>query len=65
MGDSNDTQFKSKINMFFNKLDSLKELQSSFTLIIDDPLNNSFMQNPYYPNEDTRVTVEEYERTDE
>ena len=28
-----------------------------FTLIIKDPIDNSFLQNPYFPNEDPRVEV--------
>lgn len=65
MGDSNDTTFKSKINTFFNNLQSLRDLQSKFTLIIDDPLDNSFIQNPYYPQDDPRIKAETYKRTDE
>jgi zinc finger protein len=34
-----------------------------FTLILDDPLGNSYLQNPYAPDNDPNMKVEEYERT--
>jgi C4-type Zn-finger protein len=30
-------------------------MEEPFTVIIDDPLDNSFVQNCYYPNEDKRM----------
>lgn len=36
-----------------------------FTLIMVDPLAHSFLQNPYYPNPDTKVLVEKFERDEE
>lgn len=43
MGDSNDDTFKSKINVFFNRLEGLRNIEEKFTIIIDDPLDNSFI----------------------
>jgi len=54
MGDS-DSEFKQKITDFYKKLENYKEGSEKFTLIIDDPLDNSFLQNFYYPAEDQRV----------
>lgn len=34
-----------------------------FTLIIDDPLANSYLQNIYAPDIDPNMTIELYERT--
>ncbi|ORY34028.1 ZPR1 zinc-finger domain-domain-containing protein [Naematelia encephala] len=34
-----------------------------FTLIIDDPVSNSYLQNLYAPDPDPNMTIEEYERT--
>lgn len=65
MGDTSQQGFKGKMNSFFNQMDELQALQRNFTLIIDDPLDNSFIQNPYYPAEDPRTVVEIYERTEE
>jgi hypothetical protein len=47
----------------------LKEAQKGnvlpFTLEFDDPLDNCFVLNPNYPNEDPKVMVEIYKRTAE
>jgi len=34
-----------------------------FTVILDDPLANSYIQNPYAPDEDPKMTVEYYKRS--
>jgi zinc finger protein len=34
-----------------------------FTLILDDPVSNSYLQNLYAPDEDPNMTIEEYERS--
>lgn len=34
-----------------------------FTVILDDPLANSYIQNAYAPDVDPMLTEEEYERT--
>lgn len=34
-----------------------------FTVILDDPLANSYIQNPYAPDEDPKMTIELYERS--
>jgi len=42
MGDS-DSVFKKKIDEFYNRLEKFQNLEENFTLIIDDPLDNSFI----------------------
>lgn len=37
--------------------------ERSFTVILDDPLANSYLQNLYAPDDDPSITVETYERT--
>lgn len=64
-GDSEDTSFKGKMQLFYDNLAELRDMKRPFTLIIDDPLDNSFIQNPYYPEDDRRTEVEVYERNDE
>jgi zinc finger protein len=32
-------------------------------VIVDDPLSNSYLQNPYAPDPDPNMSFEEYERT--
>lgn len=36
-----------------------------FTLILDDPVSNSYLQNLYAPDADPNMTITEYERSDE
>jgi len=38
-------------------------LEIKSTLILDDPLGNSYLQNLYAPEPDPAMTTEEYERT--
>lgn len=37
--------------------------QRKFTLILDDPVSNSYLQNLYAPDPDPNMQIEEYERT--
>lgn len=53
------------MQQFYDNLAELRDMKRPFTLIIDDPLDNSFIQNPYYPEDDRRTEVEVYERTDD
>jgi zinc finger protein len=49
-------------------LSSLKDIKSGdkpFTLILDDPLSNSYVQNLYAPDPDPNMTIEMYDRTQE
>lgn len=48
---------------FLGKLKSVKNAERPFTLILDDPLANSYLQNLYAPDPDPNMTIEEYERT--
>jgi zinc finger protein len=41
----------------------VKSAEIPFTLILDDPLANSFLQNIYAPDPDPNMTVELYDRT--
>ncbi|XP_006642368.2 zinc finger protein ZPR1 [Lepisosteus oculatus] len=53
----------SKIDEFIEKLKKLKDVESPFTLIIDDPSGNSFVENPFVPQKDEALTVTRYKRT--
>jgi zinc finger protein len=59
-GDSNDDN---SLMTFINKLKALVSEKQEFTLIIDDPLSNSFIHSPYLPDVDPRLEKLEYERT--
>lgn len=41
----------------------MKNVERPFTLILDDPLANSYVQNLYAPDPDPNMTVESYDRT--
>ena len=51
---------------FEDFLKGLKDCMSAttpFTLVLDDPVSNSYLQNLYAPDPDPNITIEEYERT--
>jgi zinc finger protein len=48
---------------FLRQLKAIKNAERPFTLILDDPLANSYLQNLYAPDPDPNMTTEEYERT--
>lgn len=62
-GDSATGEMKEKFNQFNNKITELLSGNIKFTLILDDPVGNSYLQNVYAPDEDPEMKVEQYERT--
>ncbi|KAG0263622.1 nucleolar zinc-finger protein [Mortierella polycephala] len=48
---------------FLDNLEKVMSLEIKSTLILDDPLGNSYLQNLYAPEPDPAMTTEEYERT--
>ena len=50
-------------NLQFAHLAQVKNAERPFTLIIDDPLANSYVQNLYAPDLDPNMTTEVYDRT--
>ena len=38
-------------------------MEMPWTLILDDPLSNSYLQNLYAPDPDPNMAIETYERT--
>jgi len=48
---------------FLRKLKQVKNAEIPFTLILDDPLANSYVQNLYAPDPDPNMEVVAYERT--
>ncbi|CAK75881.1 unnamed protein product (macronuclear) [Paramecium tetraurelia] len=53
------------MEQIFQKLEEFKSGKSKFTLIIRDLVENSFIQNPFYPNEDNQVKITLFNRTPE
>ena len=45
------------------KLKAVKNADFPYTLILDDPLANSYLQNLYAPDPDPNMTIETYDRT--
>ncbi|PWN27438.1 zf-ZPR1-domain-containing protein [Jaminaea rosea] len=63
-GDSSASSDKSAFESFLGKLKSVMSAEACpFTVILDDPLASSYLQNPYAPDVDPQMSVEEYERT--
>ena len=59
-GDSNDSNL---LDEFCKRIKGLLLLEKPFTLIVDDPLSNSFIFSPYSPEPDPSLVKEEYIRT--
>ncbi|XP_056592399.1 zinc finger protein ZPR1 isoform X2 [Triplophysa dalaica] len=60
-----DPSVAGKIEEFVHRLKKLKEGEEEFTLIIDDPSGNSFIENPFAPQKDKCLSVTNYKRTSE
>ncbi|XP_029357889.1 zinc finger protein ZPR1 isoform X1 [Echeneis naucrates] len=58
-----DPEVAEKIDEFIQKLRKLKDLDSEFTLVIEDPSGNSFVENPMAPQKDNALTVSRFKRT--
>lgn len=52
-----------KWEIFLKDLKDLTEGKRTFTMILDDPLAASHLQNPYAPDSDPEMQVENYERS--
>ncbi|NXE93592.1 ZPR1 protein, partial [Menura novaehollandiae] len=58
-----DKEVAGKIDEFIAKLRQLKEVNSPFTFILDDPSGNSFVENPHAPQRDEALMVAHYRRS--
>jgi len=65
MGDSASSEIKSKMVAFTARLDELLTGDVVFSIVLDDPAGNSFVQNFYAPDPDPEMVVEDYDRTRE
>jgi len=52
-----------RMNVFKTKFNEFKAGREEFTLVLDDPAGNSYLQNVYAPDDDPELTIELYERT--
>lgn len=63
--DSIDDGTRERWNKFFEGLREAKAGKRKFTVIMEDPMGASYLQNLYAPDPDPGMKVEEYERTEE
>ena len=64
-GDSADFEKHSKLQELLDKLLEICRGKLMCTIIIDDPLANSYLQNIYAPDEDPNMAIELFERSEE
>ena len=62
-GDSSEALDRKKMGDFQTSLGTLFAVTEPYTIILDDPLSNSYIQNIYAPDEDPNMTIEEYVRS--
>ena len=62
-GDGMAPDLAAKLDKFKEKFASFQEAKEQFTLILDDPAGNSYLQNVYAPDDDPELTIEHYDRT--
>ncbi|POV99723.1 hypothetical protein PSTT_13571, partial [Puccinia striiformis] len=54
---------KSTMEIFLDKFKKILKVETQFTIILDDPISNSFIQNIYAPDEDPQIEKIEYDRS--
>ena len=62
-GDGMAPDLAEKMEKFKQKFGRFQAVEEHFTLILDDPAGNSYLQNVYAPDPDPELTIEHYERT--
>jgi len=62
-GDSAVENMQEKMDAFCKKLDKLISAEVPFTVILDDPAGNSYLQNIYAPDDDPNMEIVNYERS--
>jgi len=62
-GDGMAPDIAAKLEKFKEKFANFVSGKEEWTLILDDPAGNSYVQNVYAPDDDPELTIEQYERT--
>lgn len=62
-GDTATSEGSNKFENFLNKVKGVLSGEIKGTLVLDDPLGSSYLQNLYAPDPDPNMVIEEYERT--
>ena len=52
-----DSATNKQFEIFLMKLTELKEGNKPFTIILDDPISNCFIYNPYAPKDDPQISI--------
>lgn len=65
LGDSASPEKASRFKDLLGRLEAIVAGESRCTIVIDDPLSNSHLQNLCAPDADPQIVVEEYVRTQE
>ncbi|SCU86778.1 LAFA_0E03004g1_1 [Lachancea sp. 'fantastica'] len=63
--DSMEEETKARWEKFFTTLENGLNGKMKFTVIMEDPLAGSYIQNVYAPDADPNMTIEDYDRTPE
>lgn len=53
-----------KIETYIKQLEKCMSAEMQYTLIVDDPAGNSFVENPIAPQEDPNLQIVRYDRTE-
>ena len=64
-GDSMDEGTKQDWDVFFGKLDSALKLETTFSIVLEDPMANSYVQSLSDEGFDPQIRTEDYERTED
>lgn len=64
-GDSMTSDTETRWNKFFDTLDRAIKAEFPFSITLEDPLANSFVQKNVDQGDDPQITIEEYERTED
>ncbi|KAL8861710.1 MAG: hypothetical protein Q9178_001911 [Gyalolechia marmorata] len=64
-GDSMPAPKREAWTRFFDKIDKAIRGELQYTILLEDPLGNSYVQNPWAPEPDARLREVEYERSKE
>lgn len=64
-GDSMASETKTRWDKFFHTLDRAIKAEFPYSITLEDPLANSFVQKNVDEGDDPQITTEEYERTEE
>ncbi|KAH8913554.1 zf-ZPR1-domain-containing protein [Atractiella rhizophila] len=62
-GDSSLPGQKDVMEEFLQKMKSIMAVEREFTVVLDDPLANSYIQNLYAPDDDPNMKIEFYDRS--